>query len=115
MQQITDMETWIHDNEDRIYRYLIYKKVFTPYEQQSAFIGEYIYENGGHYTLGKLTEAIDLGNDWLLGFKTISDDGRISFAINSTPGVLEFVKLSEIRLEVFDCDQDLELYEDKEE
>lgn len=93
MQQITDMETWLHDNKDRICR----------------------YENGGHYTLGKLTEAIDLGNDWLLGFTTISDDGRISFAINSTPGVLEFVKLSEIRLEVFDCDQDLEFYEGKEE
>ncbi|MBO5037733.1 MAG: hypothetical protein J6D42_11725 [Clostridia bacterium] len=108
MQQITDMETWVHDNEDRIYRYLIYKKVFTPYEQQSAFIDESIYENSGHYTLGKLTEAIDLGNDWLLGFRTISDDGRIS-------GILEFVKLSEIRLEVFDYDQDLELYEDEEE
>ena len=108
MIQITDMETWLHDNEDRIYRYLIYKTVFTPYEQQSAFVDESMYENGGHYTLGKLTEVIDIGNDWFLGFRTISDDGRIS-------GILEFVKLSEIRLEVFDCDQGLELYEDEEE
>ena len=33
---ITDFETWLLDYGDRLYRYLVYKKMFTPYEQQQA-------------------------------------------------------------------------------
>ena len=34
---ITDFETWLLHYGDRLYRYLVYKKMFTPYEQQQAF------------------------------------------------------------------------------
>lgn len=36
-KQITDIETWLLDNEGRIFRYVIYRRMFTPYEQKHAF------------------------------------------------------------------------------
>lgn len=106
--QITDMLTWLLDNDDQIYRYLIYKKVFTPYEQQKAYMDESEYEDGGHYVLCKIEEAIDLGNgDWLLGLRTISDDGMVY-------GTTNYVRLNEIRLSRFDNDQKIKLYEEDE-
>ena len=105
---ITDFETWLLDYGDRLYRYLVYKKVFTPYEEQHAFEDESVYEDS-HYELCQIAEAIDLGNgDWLLGLRPIGDDGKIY-------GMIHYYKLSEIRLAFFENDQRIELYEDKEE
>lgn len=95
---ITDMETWLLDYGDRVYRYLVYKKMFTPYEEKNAFSDESVYENT-HYELCTIEEAIDLGNgDWLLGLNTIDEDGKAY-------GVIQYYKLSEIHLALFDNDQ----------
>lgn len=92
---ITDLETWLIDNDERIYRYLVYKRMFTPYEQQRAFEDETIFEDD-YYTLAKITEAIDLGNgEWLLGFTSVDRD---TLRINQ---YTEYYKLSEIRLSYF--------------
>lgn len=105
---ITDFETWLLDYGDRLYRYLVYKKMFTPYEQQQAFEDESVYEDY-HYELCQIAEAIDLGNgDWMLGLRTVDDDGKIY-------GMIHYYKLSEIRLAYFENDQHIELYEEKEE
>ena len=73
---ITDFETWLLDYGDRLYRYLVYKRMFTPYEQQHAFEDESVYEDT-HYELCQIAEAIDLGGDWLLGLRTIGEDGKV--------------------------------------
>lgn len=105
---ITDFETWLLDYGDRLYRYLVYKKLFTPYEQQQAFEDESVYEDY-HYELCQISEAIDLGNgDWMLGLRTVDDDGKVY-------GMIHYYKLSEIRLAYFENDQHIELYEEKEE
>lgn len=105
---ITDFETWILDYGDRLYRYLVYKKVFTPYEQQHAFEDESVYENY-HYTLCQIAEAIDLGNgDWMLGLRNVDDDGKVY-------SMIHYYKLSEIRLAFFENDQYIKVYEDKED
>ena len=92
---ITDLETWLIDNDERIYRYLVYKRMFTPYEQQRAFEDETIFEDD-YYTLAKITEAIDLGNgEWLLGFTGVDGD---TLRINQ---YTEYYKLSEIKLSYF--------------
>lgn len=104
-KQITDMETWLLDNEGRIFRYVIYRRMFTPYEQEQAFSDESQYEDY-HFTLAFIEEAIDLGSgEWLFGFRRIIE-GEISNEI-------EYCRLSEIRLSCFDCDQDM--FADKEE
>ena len=105
---ITDFETWLLDYGDRIYRYLVYKKLFTPYEQQHAFVDESVYEDT-HYELCLIEEAIDLGNgEWMLGLKTVGDDGKIY-------GMTHYYKLSEIRLARYEDDRRLELYEEEED
>lgn len=105
---ITDLETWLLDYGDRLYRYLVYKKLFTPYEQEAAFVDESIYEDT-HYRLCKIEEAIDLGNgEWLLGLRTIEEDGQVF-------GMVHYHKLSELRLALFENDQSIELYEEKED
>lgn len=103
-KQITDMETWLLDNEGKIFRYVIYRRMFTPYEQEQAFTDESHYEDY-HFTLGFIEEAIDLGDgEWLLGFRKIID-GEVLEEI-------EYCRLSEIRLSCFGYDQDM--FADKE-
>lgn len=98
-KQITDMETWLLDNESKIFRYVIYRRLFTPYEQEQAFSDESQYEDNS-YTFGLIEEAIDLGGgEWLLGFRKLCD-GEVC-------GEIEYCKLSEIRLSCFDCDQNI--------
>ena len=95
---ITNFETWLLDYGDRLYRYLVYKRMFTPEDESE-------YEDN-HYELCQIAEAIDLGGDWLLGLRTIGEDGKIY-------GMIHYYKLSEIRLAFFENDQHIELYEEE--
>lgn len=106
---ITDLETWLLDNDERIYRYLVYKRMFTPYEKQRAFEDETIFEDD-YYTLAKITEAIDLGNgEWLLGFTSVDRD---TLRINQ---YTEYYKLSEIRLSYFGDEKKIRDEEDEQD
>lgn len=99
-REITDMTTWLIDNENRIFRYTIYRRMFTPYEESQKYIDETEYENGGNYTLCRIEEAVDLGNgEWLLGMREIIDE--------DLSNTITYVRLGEIRLEYFECDQDI--------
>lgn len=98
-----DFQSWLKNSQNKLYRYLVLKKFFTPYEQAKAFEDQSIYEDI-YYQLCKIEEAVDLGNgDWMLGLRTIGDDGMIY-------GTVHYYKLSEIRLTSFDADQELQLY-----
>lgn len=101
----TDMETWFCDNSERIYRFVVYKKLFTPYEQERKFADESQFEDT-HYRFGLIEEAIELGHgEWLLGFREIID-GEVC-------GRIDYFKLSDIQLSYFEEDKDL-LCEDDE-
>ena len=41
----TDLETWLHDFEDNIFRILVYRKPgqYTPYEMENKFSDESLY------------------------------------------------------------------------
>lgn len=99
MRIITDMETWLIDNDERIFRFLVYKKMFTPYETQQAFSDQSQYEDI-YYHFAIIQEAIDLGNsEWLLGFREIVDYEFVDR--------ISYYRLSDIRLEYFECDDDM--------
>lgn len=91
---ITDIDTWfLEECEGKVFRFLIYKKVFTPYEQQNAYQYESIYESE-HYSFGVIQEAAELSNgDWLIGFNEV-EDGELT-------GIITYYRLSEIRLFYF--------------
>ena len=102
----TDMETWLSDNSDRIYRFMVYKKLFTPYEQEQKFSDESQFEDT-HYRFGFIEEAIELGHgEWLLGLREIID-GEV-YDIN-------YFKLSDIQLSYFEQDQNMLSEEEDDE
>lgn len=102
----TDMETWFLDNSDRIYRFVVYKKLFTPYEQDKKFSDESQFEDT-HYRFGFIEEVIELGQgEWLLGFREVIDGEVCSY--------ISYFKLSDIQLSFFEQDQGMLSDEDEE-
>ena len=85
-----DIHTWLSDEaEDRVFRMWVFKRMFTPYEQEEKFTDESVYED----TTCKfvmIKELIELANgDYLIGFQDTDRDDEY----------LEYFKLSEIRLD----------------
>lgn len=105
----TDMDQWIKENKDRLFRFLRYRKVFTPYEVKEAFMDESEFEDEGYYQYGFIREAISLGaGDWLLGFQpAIMESGEVKDTI-------EYARLSDIRLS-YNSNDIHKLYDDGSE
>lgn len=110
LKTVTDMETWALDfADDRIYRFLVYKRMFTPLEQSRQYIDQTEFEENT-YRFGLIEEVVDLGNGhWMIGIREILDDEVCEF--------VNYFRLEDIRLAYFDGDQDmlLEAEEDGEE
>lgn len=103
----TDMETWFCDNSDRIYRFVVYKKLFTPYEQDKKFSDESQFEDD-YFRFGLIEETIELGHgEWLLGFREVIDGEVCSY--------ISYFKLSDIQLSYFEKDQDMLKDEEEED
>lgn len=101
---ITDMETWLLDNDDRIFRYLVYKKLFTPYEQEKKYSDESQFEDT-HFRFAFIEEAVKIGpGEWLIGFREIID-GEICDNV-------DYHKLSDIQLSFYDSDQNMFMEEE---
>ena len=106
LRMVTDIETWLLDNDGRIYRFLVYKKMFTPYEQERRFVDESQFEDV-HFRFAFIEEAVDLGNgEWLIGFREIIDDDIC--------GHIDYNKLSDIQLSYFEVDQGMLMEDDKD-
>ena len=74
--QIGDVKEWLTTNEDRVYGFLIYRRMFTPYEQDQKFEDETQFEDI-HFTYGRIKEAVSLGgSDWLFGFQLLDEGDR---------------------------------------
>ena len=109
LRQITDMETWLMDNDHRIFRYLVYRRMFTPYEQEKKFVDESEFQDN-HYNFGFIEEAIDLGSgEWMVGFRPINDCSGV------VCDRLEYFNLKEIRIEYFEKDQSMCVMGDEDE
>lgn len=107
MRQITDVETWLLDNDGRIFRFTVYRRMFTPKEQDAKYSDETFFEDGGAYQYGIIEEAVELGHgEWLLGIREVCDD--------EVCDVVSYYRLSEIRLHCFDKDQDTLAGDDEE-
>ena len=95
---------FMYDNWNTVFRYLIYKRQYTPYEQDKKFTDESIYEDI-FYKEAYIRHCIYLPDgDILIGFldAEYSDEEDLKH--------IEFCKLSEIRLVSYSADQ-----EDEEE
>ena len=94
---------FILKNPDRVFRYWVYKKVFTPYELEHKFIDESRYEDS-YASFGVVREVIPLPeNDYLLGiaqvFETLAD-------LREDHAHIDYYRLSEIRLAYYPNEQE---------
>ena len=98
-----DIHTWLSDvGEERVFRMWVFKKMFTPYEQDEKFLDESVYvDDTCKFVMIK--ELIELPDgDLLIGFQDSDSDNLY----------LEYYKLSEIRLDY--CQSDKERLEDED-
>ena len=96
---MTDFETWVHDYEGRVYRYWVYKRMFTPLEVEKKYTDETYYEDN-ECEFGMIYEAIELPDgDILIGFIDPDNEGT------TVEGMIEYYKLSELRFQCLPCDQ----------
>ena len=87
---------FLQKNKDRLFRFWVYKRLFTPLEQEKKYIDECVYEDTHAHT-GIIREVIVLpDNDLLLGFyipccDTVDEEDEYKH--------IDYYKLSEIRME----------------
>ena len=102
---MTDFTTWLLDNNGRIYRYWVYKRMFTPAEQEAKWSDQSCYECDECF-YGRIEEAVELPDgDVLIGFASPACDGT------RHEGALEYYKLSEIQLAYYPADAE-DFYDD---
>lgn len=96
-----DIHTWLSDvGEERVFRMWVFKRMFTPYEQDEKFSDESVYEDDTCKFV-MIKEIIELADgDYLIGFQDADRDDLY----------IEYYKLSEIRLDY--CQSDKERLED---
>lgn len=98
-----DIWTWLQDVSGRVFRYWVYKRMFTPLEMEQKYVDQYVFEDS-HANTGIIRECIQLPDgDFLLGFQSF--DGCTSAF--DLPGGLEYYKLSEIRLAYYPADAEM--------
>lgn len=90
-----DIWTYLHDTDGRVFMYWVYKRMFTPLEQEKKYIDESQFEDA-EANRGVITECVELPDgDLLLGFQNVDEDGEPTTGIFRMIG---YYKLSEIRL-----------------
>ena len=104
---MTDMETFILDNQDKIFRYYKYVRVWTPYELDKKYSDESIFENGGYAEFVYIRQAIELPDgDVLLKMEvTHNPDDDMLYQDEDENGIIyKYEKLSGIVLEEYEYD-----------
>ena len=102
-------------NPDRLYRFRIYRRMFTPHEQEHKFMDESFYEDY-HASKGLIREVIPLPDgDLLLGIATIYESLD---ELKSENRSMDYLRLSEIRLDYMPidaerCAEEDELYDEE--
>lgn len=107
---------WASDNRGAVFRYLTYKKLFTPYEQENKFMDESQFEDI-HYSYGKLEGVFDLGSgEVLLAFRELLDGYNPCTSKDDfeETGMTVYRRLSDIQLYKFDCDAGIEVVSEDE-
>ena len=95
------INAFVSYKEDTIFRYWIYRKVYTPFEQSQKYADESMYEDC-ECRFAYIRESIKLPDgDILLGL----EDAQC-FADKESKRNIVYCKLSEIRLEWYEGDQE---------
>ena len=108
------LRSFLGETKDRVYRFWVYRRMFTPYEQSQKFTDESVYEDT-HAILGYIRESIPLpAGDVLLGIEEVypGDDGCDG---GDECASLQYYKLSELRISWYPSDMPDDGGEDNEQ
>lgn len=109
-----DIWTFLQDIGHRVFRFWVYRRLFTPAEQANKYIDESFYEDA-HAQFGIIRECVVLpDNDVLIGFQIRSDDDGSQYD-ESEDKYIEYYKLSEIRLAYMEPSREDEEWDETEE
>lgn len=101
MPSVIDLRTWLEKNKNTVFSFWVYRRGYTPYEQDLKFMDESQFEDITAQT-ARITEIIDLGGGkYIAGFRfvEVDEDEEVDW------GIVEYYMLDEIRLAVFDSKQ----------
>lgn len=92
-----DMHTFVSDNADKVFRYWVYKRMFTPLEVEKKYVDQSEFEDTTA-SFGIIRYLVELPNgDFLIGFSPVYDD-EVSQDV-------DYHRLSDIHMCMCDCDQ----------
>lgn len=105
---MTDFDTFVLDNQDKIFRYYKYVRVWTPFELDKKYSDESIFENGGYAKFAYIRQAIELPDrDVLLKLEiTHSPEDDILYQDEDNDRIYIYEKLSDIVLEEYSADNE---------
>ena len=90
-----DFKRFFEQNPNRIYRYWVYRRIYTPYEQKQSFMDESFFEQG-QALFGVIREVIPLPDgDLLLGIAEIAEDAS---EISADTCQMTYHRLSDLQL-----------------
>ena len=93
---LSSFDAFLLNSSGKVFRFLTYRRMFTPYEQSKKYMDESFFEEGSSYEFATIEEAISLNDgDYLLGLKTVDPDTGEKYH-------MEYRKLSEIQLAYFE-------------
>jgi len=98
MLEFPSLPDFFYTHQDDIFVFWVYRKVYTPYEQQKAFTDESIFEST-YANYGHVVECVSLGGDnYLLGFRVVVDPEE---SMTQFFDGITYYKLGDIRLELY--------------
>ena len=107
---MTDFDTFVLDNQDKIFRYYKYVRVWTPFELDKKYSDESIFENDGYAEFAYIRQAIELPDgDVLLKLEiTHSPEDDMLYQDEDNDRIYKYEKLSDIVLEEYSSDNEKE-------
>lgn len=98
MNFFTRMSEFLQSHREDMFMFWVYRRMFTPYEQQQAFSDESIYEDS-IAQIGFIKECVPMGNgDFLIGIQCALTDTTDCDESVELSDKIEYYRLSEIRL-----------------
>lgn len=102
------MKEFIKKHEGEVFRYVQYRKMWTPYEMEEKFRDE--SETETTYSFARITDCFDLGNgDYLLELEKGQveieyDDDDNEHPVFCSYNIKKYRRLSDIQIDRFDYD-----------
>jgi len=102
------MHDFIRKHEGEVFRYVQYRKIWTPYEMEEKFQDE--SETETYYSFARIIDCFNLGfGDYLLELEegevdTEYDDDNNEYPVFVPSNITKYRKLSDIQIDRFDYD-----------